>query len=153
MQKDKRKAVEDGSFPAKKKKVQFDETKPDTVKEFKINNKQKGSPNKNQKKGFPKNNNNVLNIANPKSKKSKPNFVKDIGLDKSKSGFLKNKQGSKKDFKATSSKDSEQKEKPKWSEMKKEKKTLRLERRKAKATAEVFEISHKAKLLSAQIQR
>lgn len=44
-------------------------------------------------------------------------------------------------------------EKPKWSEMKKEKKTLRTERRKAKATAEIFEISHKAKLLAAQIQR
>ncbi|XP_053607083.1 protein penguin [Plodia interpunctella] len=44
-------------------------------------------------------------------------------------------------------------EKPKWSEMKKEKKELRLVRRKAKATAEVFEISHKAKLLAAQIQR
>ncbi|XP_047529654.1 protein penguin [Vanessa atalanta] len=44
-------------------------------------------------------------------------------------------------------------EKPKWSEMKKEKKNLRTERRKAKATAEIFEISHKAKLLAAQIQR
>lgn len=44
-------------------------------------------------------------------------------------------------------------EKPKWSETKKEKKELRLTRRKAKATAEVFEISHKAKLLAAQIQR
>lgn len=44
-------------------------------------------------------------------------------------------------------------EKPKWSEMKKEKKQLRIVRRKAKATAEVFEVSHKAKLLAAQIQR
>ncbi|KAM3964567.1 pumilio and CPL domain-containing protein penguin [Aphomia sociella] len=44
-------------------------------------------------------------------------------------------------------------DKPKWSEMKKEKKQLRIVRRKAKATAEVFEISHKAKLLAAQIQR
>ncbi|KAL4709927.1 hypothetical protein ACJJTC_003890 [Scirpophaga incertulas] len=44
-------------------------------------------------------------------------------------------------------------EKPKWSEMKKEKRELRLARRKAKATVEVFEISHKAKLLAAQIQR
>ncbi|CAH0398030.1 unnamed protein product [Chilo suppressalis] len=44
-------------------------------------------------------------------------------------------------------------EKPKWSEMKKEKKQLRLARRKAKSTTEVFEISHKAKLLAAQIQR
>ncbi|CAH2106672.1 unnamed protein product [Euphydryas editha] len=44
-------------------------------------------------------------------------------------------------------------EKPKWSEMKKEKKNLRTERRKAKATAQIFEISHKAKLLAAQIQR
>ncbi|KOB76223.1 Protein penguin-like protein [Operophtera brumata] len=44
-------------------------------------------------------------------------------------------------------------EKPVWSEMKKEKKELRIVRRKAKATAEVFEISHKAKLLAAQIQK
>lgn len=44
-------------------------------------------------------------------------------------------------------------DKPVWSEMKKEKKQLRLVRRKAKATAEVFEISHKAKLLAGQIQR
>lgn len=44
-------------------------------------------------------------------------------------------------------------EKPVWSEMKKEKKELRIVRRKAKSTAEVFELSHKAKLLSAQIQR
>lgn len=50
-------------------------------------------------------------------------------------------------------KDDSQSEKPKWSEMKKEKKELRLTRRKAKATAEVFEISHKAKTLAAQIQR
>lgn len=45
------------------------------------------------------------------------------------------------------------KEKPKWSEMKKEKKELRLTRRKAKATAPVFELSYKAKLLASQIQR
>lgn len=51
------------------------------------------------------------------------------------------------------SKEQAQGEKPKWSEMKKEKKQLRLTRRKAKITADVFEISHKAKLLAAQIQR
>lgn len=51
------------------------------------------------------------------------------------------------------SKDQNNGEKPKWSEMKKEKKQLRIVRRKAKASAEVFEISHKAKLLAAQIQR
>ncbi|XP_041978133.1 protein penguin [Aricia agestis] len=44
-------------------------------------------------------------------------------------------------------------EKPKWSEMKKEKKNLRKERRIAKITPEVYEVSHKAKLLAAQIPR
>ncbi|CAG9584575.1 unnamed protein product [Danaus chrysippus] len=63
---------------------------------------------------------------------------------KSKPGFTKNAKPSSKEGKD---------EKPKWSEMKKEKKNLRLERRKAKSTAEIFEISNKAKLLAAQIQR
>ncbi|XP_059059205.1 protein penguin [Achroia grisella] len=62
--------------------------------------------------------------------KGKPNFIKDKHSKAQSNG-----------------------EKPKWSEMKKEKKQLRIVRRKAKTTAEVFEISHKAKLLSAQIQR
>ncbi|KAL0892791.1 hypothetical protein ABMA27_014492 [Loxostege sticticalis] len=73
---------------------------------------------------------------------------------KFKDGNVKGK-GFNKDGKANGkfSKESGKDEKPVWSEMKKEKKELRLARRKAKATAEVFEVSHKAKLLSAQIQR
>ncbi|XP_028171227.1 protein penguin [Ostrinia furnacalis] len=73
---------------------------------------------------------------------------------KFKDGNVKGK-GFHKDGKITGkfSKESGKDEKPIWSEMKKEKKQLRLARRKAKATAEVFEVSHKAKLLAAQIQR
>lgn len=150
MQKVKRKLGEDGASPAKKKKVQFDDSKPDTVKDFNI---KKGKVNKNQKKEFGKDKGLKPNKLNPKFQKDKSTFVKRKAFDKSKPSFLKTKPGLKKDFKGKISKDSEQKEKPKWSEMKKEKKTLRLERRKAKATAVIFEISHKAKLLSAQIQR
>lgn len=87
--------------------------------------------------------------------KKEGKFVKNFG-DKGKKGFKKGgkdvkngKPGPGKPF----GKDQQSDEKPKWSEMKKEKKELRLTRRKAKATVEVFEISHKAKLLAAQIQR
>nr|XP_032522028.1 protein penguin [Danaus plexippus plexippus] len=80
-------------------------------------------------------------------KKKKVQFsepTKDGKGFKGKAGCTKNTKLSSKDGKD---------EKPKWSEMKKEKKNLRLERRKAKSTAEIFEISNKAKLLAAQIQR
>ncbi|OWR43288.1 putative penguin [Danaus plexippus plexippus] len=97
--------------------------------------------NKPFKKGDLKNNENNKpfkkgDLKNGK-KFSKPGF-------KGKAGCTKNTKLSSKDGKD---------EKPKWSEMKKEKKNLRLERRKAKSTAEIFEISNKAKLLAAQIQR
>ncbi|XP_022114022.2 protein penguin [Pieris rapae] len=152
MQKVKRKAAENGDSPAKKKKVQFDESKPDKVQDFNIK-KGKGGFKKNEKKEFGKDKAMKPNKLHPKIQKEKPAFVKGKAFDKSKPSFSKTKPGFKKDFKGKISKDGDQKEKPKWSEMKKEKKTLRLERRKAKATVEIFEISHKAKLLSAQIQR
>ncbi|KAF9790072.1 hypothetical protein SFRURICE_002437 [Spodoptera frugiperda] len=84
-----------------------------------------------------------------KDGKGKPNFNKDGKGFKGKPNFGKDQAKGKGNF----SKDQANGEKPKWSEMKKEKKELRLVRRKAKTTAEVFEVSHKAKLLAAQIQR
>lgn len=151
MQKTKR-ISDDGESPAlKKKKVQFKNSEKD------------GKIEKNKFDGKPK-----KDFKNKKFE-GKKDFKKD-GLNKNdgkfKKGFQKDGPGGVKKFNKPGfngkanfqkdkkfSKDSENGEKPKWSEMKKEKKELRLVRRKAKATAEVFEISHKAKLLSAQIQR
>ncbi|CAH0719574.1 unnamed protein product, partial [Brenthis ino] len=124
MQKIKRKSGESESSPSKKKKVQFE-----TVKQNEINNKNKDEQ-KIPKKKFDKNASKNFKKINKTGFKGKPND--------SKNKFSKNKETGKK---------------PKWSEMKKEKKNLRTERRKAKASAEIFEISHKAKLLAAQIQR
>jgi hypothetical protein len=81
---------------------------------------------------------------NAKGVKGKDHKFKKPGNVKGKPNYSKD---------AKFSKDKNNGEKPKWSEMKQEKKQLRLARRKAKATAEVFEVSHKAKLLAAQIQR
>ncbi|CAG4979581.1 unnamed protein product [Colias eurytheme] len=180
MQKVKRKAPEDSASPPKKKKVQFDESKPDTVTDFDIKKNNKEKFNKNGKKDFTKGKK-FNKPAFQKNQKDKPSFAtgrpawkkdnqgykgkKAPGgkageqTDKPKWSDTKGKPGWKKDNqgfkgkKGPGAKEGEQTEKPKWSEMKKEKKNLRLERRKAKATAEIFEISHKAKLLSAQIQR
>ncbi|XP_061377171.1 protein penguin-like [Danaus plexippus] len=148
MQKLKRKNGDDNTSPLKKKKVQFSEPTKDGKGKNNENNKpfKKGDLknkeiNKPFKKGDLKNNENNKpfkkgDLKNGK-KFSKPGF-------KGKAGCTKNTKLSSKDGKD---------EKPKWSEMKKEKKNLRLERRKAKSTAEIFEISNKAKLLAAQIQR
>lgn len=124
MQKSKRKSGESESSPSKKKKVQFE-----TTKENEINIKKK----------------NEQKIPTKKIDKNASKNVKKFN----KPGF----KGKPNDSKDKFSKNHETGEKPKWSEMKKEKKNLRTERRKAKATAEIFEISHKAKLLAAQIQR
>ncbi|CAB3223744.1 unnamed protein product [Arctia plantaginis] len=128
-------------------------------KKKKIN--EKGKPSSNDKPG-------------PKDGGIKNKFNKDLkkdgfkgNKDFKKDGFKGNKDFKKDGFKGPNKfgkpgmgkgkpnfkKDDAQSEKPKWSEMKKEKKQLRVTRRKAKATAEVFEISHKAKTLAAQIQR
>ncbi|CAK1546993.1 unnamed protein product [Leptosia nina] len=151
MQKVKRKLGEDSASPPKKKKVHFDESKPDTVTDFAPKNVKKEKFNKKPKKEFPKEGGKKFNKPdNAKYQKNKPSFVK--GKPNFEKG--KGKPGLKKDFKGKKTvQEGEQTEKPKWSDMKKEKKSLRLERRKAKATPELFEISHKAKLLSAQIQR
>nr|CBH09284.1 putative penguin [Heliconius melpomene] len=127
MQKMKRKSVESEISPSKKKKVHFNPAKQDNMGKPKETVIKKGETN--IKKKFDKNGVQNVKKFNKPGLKGKPNNDK----------FSKNKPGDG--------------EKPKWSEMKKEKKTLRTERRKAKATAEVFEISHKAKLLAAQIQR
>ena len=123
----KRKSVEAEISPSKKKKVHFNPAKQDNMGKPKETVIKKGE--KIIKKKFDKNDTQNVKKFNKPGFKGKPNNDK----------FSKNKTGDG--------------EKPKWSEMKKEKKTLRTERRKAKATAEVFEISHKAKLLAAQIQR
>nr|AGC92694.1 protein penguin-like protein [Heliconius erato] len=127
MQKMKRKSVEAEISPSKKKKVHFNPAKQDNMDKPKETVIKKAE--KIIKKKFDKNDTQNVKKFNKLGFKGKPNNDK----------FSKNKTGDG--------------EKPKWSEMKKEKKTLRTERRKAKATAEVFEISHKAKLLAAQIQR
>ncbi|VVC99213.1 unnamed protein product [Leptidea sinapis] len=142
MQKIKRKSEEYAESSPKKKKVKFEEPKNEIKEATNIKKVDK----KDSLKKFEKDN----------TKKSKKTFLKK-GQTNEKSKFNKDKFGNKSGKhgfnKDKNAKGSEQKEKPKWSEMKKEKKNLRLERRKAKATAEIFEISHKAKLLSAQIQR
>lgn len=145
MQKTKRKgSVGDTPLP-KKKKVQFAKPEPDQAEKIGSKNKFNGQkkllkPNSVQEgvKGYNKGGKAEFKKDGPKAGKAfkkpgngKPNFSKD------------------KPF----SKDNANGEKPKWSEMKKEKKQLRIVRRKAKASTEVFEISHKAKMLAAQIQR
>lgn len=140
MQKVKRKFNDDDASSPKKKKVNTDKTVTKPVQGDHVKNK-------NFKKDFKKD-----GFKGP-NKFGKPNFSKDQSkFGKGKSNFSKdqNKDGK---GKPNFSKDQANGEKPKWSEMKKEKKELRLVRRKAKATAEVFEVSHKAKLLAAQIQR
>ncbi|CAH2241308.1 jg20478 [Pararge aegeria aegeria] len=127
MQKIKRKSTEGDASSPKKKKVQFD-----TVRE--VQDIEKGEK---VKKAFIK---------------PKKDFKKGGKTPFNKPG-LKGKHDVSKGNQNKVSKNQDPGEKPKWSEMKKEKKNLRLERRKAKATAEIFEISHKAKLLAAQIQR
>ncbi|XP_023943224.2 protein penguin [Bicyclus anynana] len=128
MQKTKRKGTENDATPPKKKKVQFEGS---NVRDDQ--NKQKGEKGK---KPFDKSKKDM-------KKGGKPIFTKP--------GFKGKHDASKGSKKSANNQNPD--EKPKWSEMKKEKKNLRLERRKAKATAEIFEISHKAKLLAAQIQR
>ncbi|CAH0579214.1 unnamed protein product [Chrysodeixis includens] len=135
-------------------------------------NKKKFTPNKSDGDGAQVNdgkNNKFKKNFNDKSKGpnkfGKPNFSKDQGKGGKGKPFSKDlsKSGKGKPFfkdqnkgghgKPNFSKDQANGEKPKWSEMRKEKKELRLVRRKAKASAEVFEVSHKAKMLAAQIQR
>lgn len=151
MQKVKRKSNENDTGSPNKKKFTPNKTKSDSdqVEDGKNNNfkknfndKSKG-PNKFGKPNFSKD--------QGKGGKGKP-FSKDLSKGGKGKPFFKdqNKGGH---GKPNFSKDQTNGEKPKWSEMKKEKKELRLVRRKAKATAEVFEVSHKAKMLAAQIQR
>lgn len=143
MQKVKRKSGEIDTPAPKKKKVQFteavkakksdgtDEKKPKKPNNTSATKTFKNVPKKDFTKGKP-------GTANKKFKQ----------FDKSKGQFSKGKTfGKDKDGKQTNG------EKPQWSEMKKEKKQLRLVRRKAKTSAEVFEVANKAKLLAAQIQR
>lgn len=130
MQKGKRKSDEDGVSSPKKKKLNSSQTTVRKEQDSKIKN--------------------IKNKTNLKGKKNNKDGLK--GFKK----FTKNDKGSKfvkTKEKSNFSKDEANGEKPKWAEMKKEKKQLRTVRRKAKITAEVFEISHKAKLLAAQIQR
>lgn len=156
MQKVKRKSNEDDSSSPKKKKVSFENSdgKPKQGENAK-GNKFKKDFKKDAAKGpskFVKPKFNKDGKGNPKFNKDgkgKPNFNKDGKGFKGKPNFGKDQAKGKGNF----SKDQANGEKPKWSEMKKEKKELRLVRRKAKTTAEVFEVSHKAKLLAAQIQR
>lgn len=152
MQKIKRKLNEDDASLSKKKKVNSDnvEGKPAQGGNARNNNFKKDSEKGPNKFGKPKFNKDVKgkpSFGKDQSKgfKGKPNFGKDA---KGKPNFSKDGKG-----KPNFTKDQTNGEKPKWSEMKKEKKELRLVRRKAKATAEVYEVSHKAKLLAAQIQR
>lgn len=133
---------------AKKKKVHFVKSEDDQAEKTGGKEKLNGQKRefnkshlnqKGEKKYYNKGGKNVqFNKGGPKVAKNpnKPGHGK--------SNFSKDKQFSKEGANG---------DKPKWSEMKKEKKQLRIVRRKAKASAEVFEISHKAKLLAAQIQR
>lgn len=148
MQKNKRKGSAGDTPVAKKKKVQFAKSEEDKAE--KIGGKEKFNK---QKKDFNKSHGNQkvekkeFNKGGKivEFKKGGPKGVKNFNKSgHGKTNFSKDKQFSKEDTNG---------EKPKWSEMKKEKKQLRIVRRKAKASAEVFEISHKAKLLAAQIQR
>ncbi|XP_049868782.1 protein penguin [Pectinophora gossypiella] len=152
MQKVKRKSDDNGLTEAKKKKVEFAKPEKDaerTAVTKKFEGKKPG-------KDFQKGETTGVNGTGKKFEgKSRKNFNKDgsKGVKKfNKPGNFKGKPNFSKDNKFTKGENGTE-EKPKWSEMKKEKKQLRIVRRKAKATAEVFEISHKAKLLSAQIQR
>lgn len=145
MQQVKRKGADSEATSPKKKKVQFARHDGDEKVD-----KKKVSPDKN-KKHFTKDRPvgvKKFNKPNTNYKGKKPELNK-VNNYKGKKPFIK-------DFNKTKGSNDQPKgstEKPKWSEMKKEKKELRVVRRKAKATAEVFEISHKAKLLAAQIQR
>lgn len=148
MQKTKRKVSADDTPVAKKKKVQFAKSEEDQTEKISGKEKFRG-----QKKDF--------NKSYGKQKGEKKHFIKGEKMVEFKKGGPKvvknfskpglNKPNFSKD--KPLSKEDTNGEKPKWSEMKKEKKQLRIVRRKAKASAEVFEISHKAKLLAAQIQR
>ncbi|XP_061713689.1 protein penguin [Cydia pomonella] len=167
MQKMKRKIGEGDTPSPKKKKVQFTEGAKDNKSKTAEKNikKPKNAEAKQNSDSFKKD----FQIASKKDFKNSPK--KDF-----KSGPKKDFKGPKKDFKKGKPgdkfnkfgkvkgnfgkgannkfvKDQNSGEKPKWSEMKKEKKQLRLVRRKAKTSAEVFEIANKAKLLAAQIQR
>lgn len=162
MLKTKRKNTEADAGSPKKKKVQFNESK-DDLRENKSFKTKKNAGKVNQENGTSKFNKPNKGFKNnkhdPKFKtgdkenkvgfKTKGNFAQNKG----KFGKTPNAKGKQNFVKDKFSKAQEEGEKPKWAEMKKEKKNLRLIRRKAKATAEIFEISHKAKLLSAQIQR
>lgn len=135
MQKVKRKSTDtDPVLP--KKKAKNSKTDNDSSSPFN-KNYNKNTP-KLTKKNAAKGDEKDSNVA------KRPKQFKQQGKTKGKPGFIKDNKNPKNQSKG---------EKPKWSEMKKEKKQLRIVRRKAKATAEVFEISHKAKLLAAQIQR
>ncbi|KAI8435673.1 hypothetical protein MSG28_003933 [Choristoneura fumiferana] len=143
MQKIKRKAGDTDTPAPKKKKVQFTEV----VKAKKSDVTDEKKPKKpnitNGKKNF-------KNVPKKDFTKAKPGTAnkKFNQFDKSKGKFSKGKTfGKDKGGNQTNG------EKPQWSEMKKEKKQLRIVRRKAKTSAEVFEIANKAKLLAAQIQR
>lgn len=148
MQKTKRKGSATDTLVAKKKKVQFakseDDQREKTEGKGKLNGHKKEfnksySNQKGENKHFNKGG------KKPEFKKGGPKVVHNFNKPgHGKPNFSKDKQFSK---------EVPNGEKPKWSEMKKEKKHLRIVRRKAKASAEVFEISHKAKLLAAQIQR
>ncbi|XP_063380480.1 protein penguin [Cydia fagiglandana] len=166
MQKMKRKIGEGDTPSPKKKKVLLTEG----VKE----NKSETSEKKIKK---PKNEEPKKNLKDASKKDFKNSPKKDFkGPKKDFKGPTKDFKGPKKDFKKGKpgdkfnkfgkgkgnfakgadkkfGKDQNSGEKPKWSEMKKEKKQLRLVRRKAKTSAEVFEVANKAKLLAAQIQR
>ncbi|KAJ0177030.1 hypothetical protein K1T71_007039 [Dendrolimus kikuchii] len=150
MQKIKRKVEDNNVSPPKKRKISETNSRMKqaknavTVEVTKVHSTN-NSQSKQKKPKFLKDGKKFVKEGTNNERKSK--FVKD-GKKFSKpgaGGFSKAKQNF--------SKDQNNGEKPKWSDMKKEKKQLRLVRRKAKATAEVFEISHKAKLLAAQIQR
>ncbi|KAJ2945864.1 hypothetical protein O0L34_g4770 [Tuta absoluta] len=183
MQKIKRKGDESGPPATKKKKVQFAKPEKDagenkkkfegkkSGKDFKTdkaktaNSEKKfgGKGNADAAKKFQKDGPKTFNKDGQKkfNKDSPKQFnkggPKKFNKDSPKTVTRFNKQGNFKGKPNTkdnqNSKTQENGEKPNWSEMKKEKKELRIVRRKAKSSADVFELSHKAKLLSAQIQR
>lgn len=166
MQKVKRKSEDAAGSPIKKK---FKNAKPELKgdgnekKIKKLDVKTKNFEGKNRfpdKKTFGDKSNKFGDVNKKFGDKNKKfgDKSKKFGDKNKKFGDKNKKFGDKKNFKGKPGQgkpgtDAANGEKPVWSEMKKEKKELRIVRRKAKATAEVFEISHKAKLLAAQIQR
>lgn len=146
MQKTKRQGSAGDAPVAKKKKVQF--TKPEEDQAEKIGKEKFSGQKKNFKKSYDNQKGEKKEYSKGGNKvefkKGGPKVVKNFNKPGYGKNVSKDKQFTKEDANG---------EKPKWSEMKKEKKQLRIVRRKAKASAEVFEISHKAKLLAAQIQR